>query len=284
MQASDDHKARVAAIYDSASERYDAPALSFWDRFGQRTIERLSLEPRMRVLDACCGSGASALPAARSVGPDGQVLAIDLSEKLLSRGRERAARLGLRNVQFQRGDLERLGPPERSFDVAVCVFGIFFLPDMAAGVRALRRQVRPGGRLAITTWGDGVFDPADRIFWDAVARVRPDLHKTFNPWERVGDPIKLRALLEEGGIDRSEITLEEGFHPLAAPEAFWELVLGSGYRGAVDPMSEAERATVRSEVLRALRERKVTAINASVLYAMATLPSGLPADRADSTP
>jgi ubiquinone/menaquinone biosynthesis C-methylase UbiE len=181
MQFPDDPKARVAAVYDSAAEGYDAPALSFWDRFGRRTIERLRLEPRMRVLDACCGSGASALPAARSVGPDGQVLAIDLSEKLLARGQQRAARLGLRNIQFQCVDLERLGLPEGSFDAAVCVFGIFFVPDMANGVQALRRQVRRGGRVAITTWGDGVFEPANGIFWAAVNRVRPDLHKTFNP-------------------------------------------------------------------------------------------------------
>lgn len=273
MPSPDDPKARIAAVYDSAADRYDAPALSFWDRFGQRTIERLRLEPRMRVLDACCGSGASALPAARNVGPDGQVLAIDLSEKLLSRGRQRAARLGLRNVQFQRGDLENLGPPERSFDASVCVFGIFFLPDMAAGVRALRRQVRPGGRLAITTWGAGVFDPGDRIFWNAVARVRPDLHKTFNPWERVGDAGSLRGILEEGGIRTSEVAFEEGLHPLPSPEAFWDVVLGTGYRCAVDPMTEAERGAVRTEVLAALRAGRVTAINASVLYAAATVPA-----------
>jgi len=282
MQVPEDPKARVAAIYDSAAEGYDAPALSFWDRFGQRTIERLRLEPRMRVLDACCGSGASALPAARSVGPDGQVLAIDLSERLLNRGRQRAARLGLRNVQFQCGDLERLSLPERSFDVAVCVFGIVFVPDMVAGVQALRPQVRPGGRLAITTWGQGVFEPADRIFWDTVARVRPDLHKTFSPWERIGDHGKLRGLLDEAGIPGSEITFEEGLHPLATPEAFWDLVLGSGYRGAVDPMTEAERATVRKEVLAALRAGRVTAINASVLYAAATLPLAPPLARSPS--
>jgi SAM-dependent methyltransferase len=284
MAYPEDPKARIAGIYDAASDRYDAPALSFWDRFGRRTIERLRLQPGTRVLDACCGSGASALPAAGTVGPEGEVLAIDLSERLLGRGRDRAARLGLRNVRFQRGDLERLGPPERPFDVAVCVFGIFFLPDMAAGVRALRGQVRPGGRLAITTWGEGVFDPADTIFWDAVKRARPDLHKGFNPWERVGDRAKLRALLEEAGIAGSEITFEEGLHPLATPEAFWDLVLGSGYRGTVDVMTGSESAAVRTEVLAALRAGRVTAINASVLYATATLPSGPPSDGSASAP
>jgi len=272
MELPEDPKARVAAVYDSAAEGYDAPALSFWDRFGRRTIERLRLDPGARVLDACCGSGASALAAAAQVGPSGQVLAVDLSERLLARGRDRAARLGLRNLQFRLGDIEALDLPEGSFDAVVCVFGIFFVPDMAAGVRALWRQLRPGGRLAITTWGAGVFEPADGIFWAAVARVRPDLDKAFRPWDRLGAPSGVRALLEEGGIPSCEVTLEEGTHPLATPEAFWEMVLGSGYRGAVDPMTEAERSTVRREVLAALRAGRVTSVRADVVYGAADQP------------
>ena len=50
----------------------------------------------------------------------------------------------------------------------VCVFGIFFVPDMPAAVRALWHVVRPGGRLAITTWGPRFLEPASTAFWNAV--------------------------------------------------------------------------------------------------------------------
>ena len=57
---------------------------------------------------------------------------------------------GLENIEFRYGDFENLGFPSESFDAIVCVFGIFFVPDMIAAVRELWRMVRPGGKLAIT--------------------------------------------------------------------------------------------------------------------------------------
>src|ERR1700746_3291662 len=91
-------KARAAATYNAAADTYDEPANSFWERFGRRTIDRLQLPSGARVLDVCCGSGASALPAAEQVGSEGSVLGIDLAEKLLACARAKAAQRGLRNV------------------------------------------------------------------------------------------------------------------------------------------------------------------------------------------
>ena len=66
-------KARVVATYNAAADRYEDPVNSYWDRFGGRTVERLNLPPGRRVLDVCCGAGASALVAAERVGPTGLV-------------------------------------------------------------------------------------------------------------------------------------------------------------------------------------------------------------------
>ena len=54
-----DAKARATSTYNAAADYFDAPALSFWERIGQRTVERMSLKVGACVLDACCGSGAS---------------------------------------------------------------------------------------------------------------------------------------------------------------------------------------------------------------------------------
>ena len=75
-----DAKARVTSTYNAAADYFDAPALSFWDRIGQRTVERMSLKPGTSVLDACCGSGASAVPAAKAIGPSGRLLGVDLAQ------------------------------------------------------------------------------------------------------------------------------------------------------------------------------------------------------------
>lgn len=63
---------KAEKTYDAAADDFDAEPLAFWDRYGRRTIERLRLEPGANVLDVCCGTGASALPAARAVGPQGR--------------------------------------------------------------------------------------------------------------------------------------------------------------------------------------------------------------------
>jgi hypothetical protein len=74
-----EHAARAARTYSAASDHSLRPALRFWDRWGAATVERVPLAPGDAVLDLCCGAGASALPAARAVAPDGHVLALDLA-------------------------------------------------------------------------------------------------------------------------------------------------------------------------------------------------------------
>ena len=66
---------------------YDHPANTFWSRYGGRSVERLRLSPGQRVLDVCCGSGASAIPAAETVGSTGSVVGVDLAENLLALAR-----------------------------------------------------------------------------------------------------------------------------------------------------------------------------------------------------
>ena len=60
--------------FNSAADTFDHPALSFWDRFGKRTVERAEIGEGAHVLDVCCGSGSSAIPAAQAVGKSGSVL------------------------------------------------------------------------------------------------------------------------------------------------------------------------------------------------------------------
>src|SRR5499427_5491998 len=124
-------QAHAAFTYNAAAGFFDASPLSFWDYFGRRTIELASLPSGSRVLDVCCGTGASALPAAEAVGPTGNVIGVDLATGLLELARAKAAQRGLSNVEFEVGDMLSLRFPVASFDAVVCVFGIFFVPDMA---------------------------------------------------------------------------------------------------------------------------------------------------------
>src|SRR5437762_8859826 len=81
---------RAAFTYNAAADFYDASPLSFWDYFGRRTIELASFPIGSRVLDVCCGTGASALPAAQAVGQTGAVIGVDLAKELLDLARAKA--------------------------------------------------------------------------------------------------------------------------------------------------------------------------------------------------
>lgn len=265
----DDARARVTRAYDAAADRYDDPANAFWARFGARSIERIGLRSGDRVLDVCCGSGASALPAARAVGPTGSVIGVDLSDNLLGLARRKASAAGLNNLQFRHGDMTSLDLPEVPFDAVVCVFGIFFVPDMTVAVRELWRVVRPGGVLAITTWGPRWFEPAVSAFWDAVRDVRPDLYKGFNHWDRITDPSSLLSLLQEAGVNNAHAVAEAGEHPIESPDAWWAAMLGSGTRGTIDQLSASDAERVRRTNLDYIKTSGVSSVEANVVYALA---------------
>jgi SAM-dependent methyltransferase len=203
------------------------------------------------------------------------VIAVDLASELLKLGRAKAETAGLQCVEFRRGDMTGLNFPDRYFDAVVCVFGIFFVPDMEAQVAELWRMVRPGGQLAITTWGARFWSPAYEIWLEAVRRVRPDLYAAFNPWDRITTPEAVRTLLHEGGAQSIDVAAEDGHQALRTPEDFWTMALGSGLRWTIDQMGTELAREVKHEILDRLAAAKVDRVETNVIYAIAEKPSGL---------
>ncbi len=268
----DEHAQRAARTYAAAADHYRRPALSFWDRFGAATVSRLRLAPGGTVLDLCCGAGASAIPAARAVGPAGRVLGVDLAVPQLELARARVAEEGLANIELRTGDATSTGLPGGSFDAVLCVFGVFFAADMTAFLREMWRLVRPGGVVAVTTWGPGLFEPANSHFWRCVGEVEPALFKAFNPWDEITTPAALARLFARAGLPLPAVAAVPGQHHLDHPDRFWDVVLGSGYRATVDALSPEQRDRVRADLLAALRSGRVTSLRTDVVFGTAERP------------
>jgi ubiquinone/menaquinone biosynthesis C-methylase UbiE len=260
---------KAATTYNAASDYYDHPANTFWARYGRRTIERLRLATGERVLDVCCGSGASAIPAAESVGAHGSVVGVDLAENLLELARAKAKQRGLTNIQFQTGDLMHLAFEDESFDTAICVFGIFFVPDMEGALREIKRVVRNEGRVAITTWGPRFFEPATTFFWNSIRDVRPDLYKSFNPWDRISEVDAVLRLLAAAGLSDMEAVAESDSQAIHAPEDWWAMIMGSGYRGTVEQLSPEDLDRVRRANLDFIQRASLRELEANVIYGTA---------------
>ena len=269
----DEAKRRAQITYDASADHFDGPALAFWDRYGRATIDRLDLARGASVLDVCSGAGGSAVPAAERVAPTGQVMAVDLAQNLLDLARAKADRAGLGEVlKTHCADLDELDEPAESFDAAVIVFGLFFLPDMEKATADLWRLVAPTGQLAVTTWGPRLFEPANSVFWDAVNAVRPELNRAYHPWDSLTDPEALRHVLRRAGIPAADIDTVDGFQPLRSPEDFWAIVLGSGYRATYELLTPEQRAHVHDHVISSLTKARIDQVETNVIYARATKP------------
>jgi demethylmenaquinone methyltransferase / 2-methoxy-6-polyprenyl-1,4-benzoquinol methylase len=137
---------RIAPVYD-AMNRVMTAGLD--QRWRAATVQE-TVRPRDRVLDACCGTGDLAL-AAQAAGA-AYVVGVDFSERMLERARRKAP-----DLEWVQADVLALPFEDASFDVAVVGFGIRNVEDLDAGIRELRRVLRPGGRLGSAVPGGDAY-------------------------------------------------------------------------------------------------------------------------------
>jgi SAM-dependent methyltransferase len=135
-----DYPDELSRVPDTAVASYAGVANPF-------SLGRLS--PGEHVLDLGCGAGTDTLVAAQMVAPDGHVTGIDMTPEMLGKARAAAAEMGVVNVEFVEGEVERLPFPTESFDVAISNGVIDLIPDKDAVFSELFRVLRPGGRIQI---------------------------------------------------------------------------------------------------------------------------------------
>lgn len=116
----------------------------------QTTLDRIGIEPGMRLLDVGCGPGRLSIPAAGRAGPEGMVTAFDVQPGMIALLEKKAAQKGITNITPRLGDIasERDLPPDH-FDRAWLVTVLGEIPDREAALRAVYRVIKPGGRLTI---------------------------------------------------------------------------------------------------------------------------------------
>jgi len=115
---------------------------------GEEFVSRLGIRPGMRVLDVACGTGNTALPAAR-IGAE--VTGVDIADNLIEQARSRAAEQGL-SAKFEVGDAEALPYDDHSFDAIVTMFGAMFAPRPDVVVSEFKRVCKSGGMIAMANW------------------------------------------------------------------------------------------------------------------------------------
>ena len=149
-------KAGQKEQWDSVAEGWRKwwPALERGAQFASVALaDAIEAKPGQRVFDVSTGIGEPAVTLARLVGPDGSIVATDQSAGMLAVAGERIKKEGLSNIELVEVDTEVLNLPENEFDGAVCRWGLMFLPDLQAGLQAIRRCLKPGAKFAAAGWG-----------------------------------------------------------------------------------------------------------------------------------
>lgn len=141
-------------------------------RHSQAVFPTLPVRPGDQVLDVGCGFGDTAIELAARVGPEGSVLGIDCCDAFLDIAREEVRTRGLANVQFQRGDAE-IALPANQFDLVFARFGTMFFANPVAGLRNMRKALRPGGRMVHIVWRARADNPWLSMAKDIVLRFVP---------------------------------------------------------------------------------------------------------------
>ena len=165
-------KAAVEKNFDQSADAYDRfeERHHLFETLTRRQLELIEPSRPERILDVGCGTGISTLGLHQALaGRSPNIYAIDISERMLLRARERCK--SLPGVYFIRGDAENLSSYfNESFDAIFYTASIFLLPGFAESLRQASQLLLPGGLLSISYYA-GLFDKKGN---DAVQKAFPD--------------------------------------------------------------------------------------------------------------
>ena len=227
-------------------------------RHSEVVFPTLPVRPGDRVLDVGCGFGDTALRLASLVGPTGSVIGIDCCDAFLDYARAQVRARSLTNVSFVRGDAE-ISLPTNQFDFVFSRFGTMFFANPVAGLRNMRRSLKPGGRMVHIVWRERADNPWLSMAKDVVLRFLPppgENAQTCGPGPfSMADEAAVRKMMEIAGYEAIEFRRVDS--PVLVGKDVNDAIafqLAIGPAGEVFREAGAQAETKRAEIEAALAE------------------------------
>jgi SAM-dependent methyltransferase len=203
-------------VWSSVAAGYDDAIAPIMRPYAITTLDLLGPAggaARLRLLDVAAGTGVLAIEAARC---GAEVLATDFAPGMVEVMRRRFAAEGL-DARAEVMDGQALSLDDESFDLGTSTFGLIFFPDPLAGLRELRRVLRPGGRVGIASW-DMTRIGLPQLIGAALARAVPDLPAPAPPpWAHLCEAAGLEQALRAAGF--TDVTVHPVTHHRRLPDS-----------------------------------------------------------------
>lgn len=238
-------KQAVRRIFNTVADGYDNPATRFFLFCADRLVSFVQPPPGTRVLDVATGTGAVAVPFAQAIGPQGRVHAVDLSAAMLARAEANANKMALANIDLHEMDAAQLDFKTNYFHSVVCSFGLFFIPDMEAALREWVRVLRPGGKLAFTSFEATAFEPMLGHFAETLRAFGVALPEGDFGTRRIKSLQHCRQLLTAAGLEGVETELVQVGYHLQDEQDWWEVLQNTATRGLLDQVPVEQQAEFR---------------------------------------
>lgn len=268
------YKEGVAHAFDRAAPSYDRLGVTFFGPMGKRLVEYAAPKPGDRVLDIGCGRGACLFPAAELVGPEGNVLGVDIAAAMIRETAAEAERQGVTNVDLRLLDAQQPDLPPRSFDLITGSYSVIFLPDAPAALASYAELLADNGRIAFTSpvFTEDTFPFLPPVFTKLIPRSlltslppqwQPEaLFRRFNSW--LGSVPALDAAMRRAGFTEVRV-VDEDVDMVARSGLDWvDWSHTHGMRLLWEHLAEAERQR--------LRERLITALDSMADSGLITIP------------
>lgn len=241
--------------WDLAADAYEFLWQQQLSAAHQRLLTLAAPSTGETVLDVASGTGLMALAVADRVGPRGQVIGVDISERMVVASQQRADALALDNAIFQRMDGEQLDFVDASFDLVLCALGLMYMPDPDQALREIQRVLRPGGRVVLAVWGERSHCGWSAVFPIVDAEVTSEVCPMFF---QLGYAGALTALCEQAGlIGVAEQRITAPLHYANAQEACDAAFVGGPVAMAWSRFDELTRRRVQQRYLEAIAEWKL---------------------------
>ncbi len=210
-------------------------------------LSRAQLAEGHHVLDVASGTGEPAISAAHRVGPSGRVTGTDLVDEMLVHARQKATNAGLDNIEFNCLDGEQLSFAANSFDAVTLRWGLMFMPEPEACLKALHTAMKPSGRITLACWSTPQKNPFISVITNTLGnyidlpKPPPGTPGLFS----FSDPDRLRNMLDSVGFTDIELEeLELDFIEVDSGRAYWETMsdLAAPVMSLVEQLEDDARA------------------------------------------